>query len=168
MGLRDVGQLVVEHAGESEQGVALVLQSDPHRADASGIPGLAARQLLDDEVEQLSPGGQGRAGQGQNVMAPPLGERSDVAGQPMRLGLGLPGKRQRDGELVVWTPLAGAADPVACSVWRREVAPLARRASVVARPSHRRWMWNTSPWHGVSPQAAFCPARKPCPASAIV
>jgi len=38
----DVGQLAIEHAGESEQGVALVLQRDTHRADASGIPGLAA------------------------------------------------------------------------------------------------------------------------------
>jgi len=43
-------------------------------------------------------------------MAQPLGERSDVARQPMRLGLGLPRKRQLGGKLVVWTPLAGAAD----------------------------------------------------------
>ncbi len=57
---------------------------------------------------------------------------------------------------------------LACSVWRRDAAPSARCCSVLARPSHRRWMWNTSPWHGVSPQAAFCPVRKPCPASAIV
>ena len=109
MGLRDGGQFLIEHAGESEQVVALVLQRDAHGADVSRVLGLAARQLLDDEVEQLLPGGQRRPGQRQNVMAQPLGERSDVAGQPMRLGLGLPGKRQRDGELVVGTPQAGAA-----------------------------------------------------------
>ncbi len=42
-------------------------------------------------------------------MAQPLDERSDIAGQPMRLGLGLPGKRQLGGEPVVWTPRVGAA-----------------------------------------------------------
>ena len=50
----------------------------------------------------------------------------------------------------------------------RHVVPLARRDSVLARPSHWRVMGKTSPWHGVPPQAAFCPARRPCPASAIV
>jgi len=38
----DVGQLAIEHAGESEQGVALVLQRNAHRADASRVLGLAA------------------------------------------------------------------------------------------------------------------------------
>ncbi len=38
----DVGQLAIEHAGEGEQGVALVLQRDPHRTDASRVLGLAA------------------------------------------------------------------------------------------------------------------------------
>ena len=63
MGLRDVGQFLIEHAGESKQVVALVLQRDAHGADASRVLGLAARQLLDDEVEQLLPGGQGWPGQ---------------------------------------------------------------------------------------------------------
>ena len=61
-----------------------------------------------------------------------------------------------------------ARPTLACSALRRDAAPWARRASVVARPSHWRWMWNTSPWQGVSPQAPFYPARKPCPASAMV
>ncbi len=43
VGLRDIGQFVIEHAGESEQVVALVLQRDAHRADASCVPGLAGR-----------------------------------------------------------------------------------------------------------------------------
>ena len=60
VGARDVGQLGVEHAGEGEQVVALVLQRDPHRADASRVLRLASRQLLDDEVEQLAPRRQGR------------------------------------------------------------------------------------------------------------
>jgi len=54
--------------------------------------------------------GQGWTRKRQNVMAQPLGERSDVAGQLMRLGLGLPRKRQLGGKLVVGTTLAGAAD----------------------------------------------------------
>ncbi len=53
VGLRDAGQFGIEHAGEGEQGVALVLQRDAHRADASCIRGLAARQLLDDEVNSI-------------------------------------------------------------------------------------------------------------------
>ena len=109
VGARDRGQLAIEHAGEGEQVVALVLQRDPHRADVSCIPGLALRQLLDDEVEQLSPRGKRRSGQGENVVAQPLNKRSDVAGQRMYLGLGLPGQGQLSGELVVWTTLAGAA-----------------------------------------------------------
>jgi len=81
VGLRDRGQLVVEHAGEGEQVVALVLQGDADQADAPWILGLASCQLLDDEVEQLPPRCQVRAGQGQNVMAQPLYKRSDIAGE---------------------------------------------------------------------------------------
>ena len=77
------------------------------------------------------------------------------------------GLLELDDKLAVWIPLTGTADP-GCSALRRDVAPAERRDSVLARPSHRRWMWNTSPWHGVSPQAACCPARKPRPASAMV
>ncbi len=44
VGVRDAGQLGIAHAGEGEQGVALVLQRDAHRADASGS--YAAIELL--------------------------------------------------------------------------------------------------------------------------
>ena len=107
-GLRDVGQFRVEHAGEGEQIVTLVLQCDAHRANAPYIDRLTVHQLLDDEVEQHLPRGQGRPGQRQNVMAQPLSERSDVACQRLRLGLGLP--RQLYGQLIGWTKLARAAD----------------------------------------------------------
>ena len=52
VGLRNAGQFRIKHAGESEQGVTLVLQRDVHRADASCVPGLALRQFLDEKVEQ--------------------------------------------------------------------------------------------------------------------
>jgi len=81
VGLRDVGQLRVEHTAEGEQVVALVLQRDAHRTDVPWILGLAGREFRDDKVEQQLPGGQDWSGQGQNVMAQPLGERSDIAGQ---------------------------------------------------------------------------------------
>ena len=81
MGARDAGQLGVEQAGEGEQVVALVLQRDAHRADASWVLRLAGHQLRDDEIEQLSPRGQVWAGQDQNVVAQPLDERPDVAGE---------------------------------------------------------------------------------------
>ncbi len=81
MGARDRGQLVVEHAGEGEQLVALVLQRDADRADAPWVLGLVGREFLDDKVEQLPPRRQDWSGQGQNVMAQPLGERSDIAGE---------------------------------------------------------------------------------------
>ena len=81
MGARDAGQLGVEHAGEGEQVIALVLQRDAHRADASRVLGLAGHQLCDDEIEQLSPRRQVRAGQSQNVVAQPLDKRSGVAGE---------------------------------------------------------------------------------------
>ena len=81
VGARDGDQLGVEQAGEGEQVIALVLQRDAHRADALCILGLAGHQLRDDEVEQLSPRRQVRAGQGQDIVAQPLDERSDVAGE---------------------------------------------------------------------------------------
>jgi len=81
VGARDRGQFRIEHAGEGEQVIALVLQRDADRADAPWVLGLASRQLLDDEVEQQLPGGQDWSGQRQNVMAQPLGERSDIAGE---------------------------------------------------------------------------------------
>jgi hypothetical protein len=64
-----------------EQVVALVLQRDTHRTDASWVLGFAGRQFRDDEVEQLSPRRQVRAGQGKDVVAQPLDERSHVAGE---------------------------------------------------------------------------------------
>jgi hypothetical protein len=78
---RDGGQLGVENAGKGEQVVTLVLQRDAHRADASRVLGLTGHQLRDDEVEQLSLCGQVWTGQGENVMAQPLDERSDVTGE---------------------------------------------------------------------------------------
>jgi hypothetical protein len=63
------------------------------------------------EVEQLSPRRQVRAGQGENVVAQPVHERSDIAGQPVRLGFGLPRRLQLGGKLVVRTAPAGAAGP---------------------------------------------------------
>ena len=79
MGLRDVVQLRVEHAGEGEQVVALVLQRDAHRANASHILGLPMCQFLDEEVEQHLSRDQGWPGKRKNIMAQPLDERSDVA-----------------------------------------------------------------------------------------
>ena len=56
VGACDAGQLGVEHTGEGEQVVALVLQRHAHRADASWVLELAGCEFHDDEVEQLSPG----------------------------------------------------------------------------------------------------------------
>ncbi len=108
MGLCDVGQFGVEHASEGEQVVALVLQRHAQRANAPQVLRLTFRQLLDDEVEQHLPRGQARPSQRQNVMAQPLSERSDVAGQSLRLGLGLP--RKLNGQFVVRTKPTRAAD----------------------------------------------------------
>jgi hypothetical protein len=51
MGLRDVDQLRVEHAGEGEQVVALVLQRDAHGANTSDILRLPAPRY---ELRQIS------------------------------------------------------------------------------------------------------------------
>src|SRR3954447_15377131 len=114
MGSRDGGQSFIEHTGKGEQIVALILQRDAYRADTSRILGLAARQFLDDKVEQRLARGQGRPGQCQNVMAQPLRERADVAGKAGRPHLGLPRKLQFGGKLrlAVWVTLSRAADPV--------------------------------------------------------
>jgi hypothetical protein len=61
IGLRDTGQLLIEHAGEGEQIVALVLQRHAHRTKTSHILGFATHQFLDDEVEQRSPASLGPA-----------------------------------------------------------------------------------------------------------
>ena len=54
----------VEHAGEREQVVALVLERDAHGADALLVPVLvpvlARLQFGDDEVEHLLPRGESR------------------------------------------------------------------------------------------------------------
>ena len=81
VGARDASQRGVEHAGEGKQVVTLVLQRDTHRADAPRVLGLAGHQLRDDEVEQFSPRRQVRPGQGQDVVAQPMDERSHVAGE---------------------------------------------------------------------------------------
>ena len=77
------------------------------------------------------------------------------------------GQLQLDDKLAVWIPLAGAADPGLQRLAPRRGARGKARQRVGEAP-HWRWMWNTSPWHGVSPQAACCPARKPRLASAMV
>jgi hypothetical protein len=107
-----VGQPLIGHAGEREQVVALVLQCEAQRANAPHILELALCQFLNDKVEQLLLRGQRRAGQCQGVMAQPLGERSDVTSQPIRLALGLSRLFQLDRKRFVWTLLAGAVDPV--------------------------------------------------------
>ncbi len=78
MDARDCGQLGIEHADEGEQGVALVLQCDTHRADASCILWLTGRLFRDDEVEQFLPRCQCRSGQNQNqnVVAQPLNKQT--------------------------------------------------------------------------------------------
>jgi hypothetical protein len=86
---------------------------DAQRADAPHIVGFAPCEFRNDEVEQLLPRGQRRAGQCQDVMVQPLGERWDVARQPIRLGLGLSCLFLLDCMRFVWIPLAGAVDPVA-------------------------------------------------------
>jgi hypothetical protein len=107
--LRDVGRFRIEHTGEGEQGVALVLQRDTHRADAPHVLRLAGGEFRDDEVEQLSPRRQRRTGQGQNVVAQPLNKRSDVASELMGSGFSLSRTFQVGGKLVVWPPQAGAS-----------------------------------------------------------
>ena len=68
---------------------------------------LAPAQLCDDEVEQISPSDEARAGQRQYVMAQPRSERSDVAGKRMRLCLGL--TDELDPIVNVWNTLAKLA-----------------------------------------------------------
>jgi hypothetical protein len=108
----DRGEFAVEHTGEGEQVVALVLQRDTHGANTRCILRLAARQFVDDEVKQHLPCGQVGSGKSQNVMAQPLGERSDIMGQPGRPRLDLPREIQLNGRLAVQTTMAHAADPV--------------------------------------------------------
>jgi hypothetical protein len=136
--LRDGGQFLVEHAGESEQIVALVSQRDAHRADAPCILRLETLQFIGDEVKQLSPCAQVRSGQRQNVVAQPLDEGADTTGQFTHSGLGLACQRQFGDERVLRIRLIRTAD-LGFQVSRRDLAPLAMRDSVLARPSHW-WM----------------------------
>lgn len=138
-GLRDPGEFRIEHVGERQQVITLVLQRDAHRADAARILRLADGELLDDEVEQRLPRGEGRPRQRQEVMAEPLGERADVAGQLMRLGFSLPGRFSSAVKLP--SRLSERALPtVASSFSRRVRAPWTRLPSVLASVSHWRWM----------------------------
>jgi len=96
----DRGQLVVEHAGEREQVIALILQRDAYRSDATRIDMLAPAKLCDDEIEHFVANVQTRTGQRQDVVGEPGGERPNVAGQRMRSLFGLAGERDPVGK--VW------------------------------------------------------------------
>src|SRR5476649_2199724 len=102
MDARDRGELVVEHAGEREQVVALILQRHANRADASRIIRLAPLHLGGDKVEQVLSNLQARTGQRQNVVAQPCGERPDVAGKCMRACLGMAGSASRSAMSGSW------------------------------------------------------------------
>jgi hypothetical protein len=75
--------------GKGERVVALVLHGNAQRVNAPLIPGPPLCWFGNDEVEQLLPRGQCRAGQCRDIMAQPLGERSDVARQVNCVGLDL-------------------------------------------------------------------------------
>jgi hypothetical protein len=114
IGLRDGDQLFIKHAGKGKQVVALVLQRDTYRANVSGIFRLALPQVLDNKVEQRLPCGQSWPSECQNVMAQPLSERSDVAGQPMRCSFVLPRNLQLDDKFVTWTRRSATTRCSAC------------------------------------------------------
>ena len=101
--MRDRGQLVVEPACKREQIVALILQRDAYRADATRIDMLAPAKLCDDEIENLVANVQAGTGQRQDVVGEPGGERPDVAGQGMRPLFGLPGERDPVGKVRILT-----------------------------------------------------------------
>ena len=132
MGARERGQLVIQYAGEGKQIVALVLQRNGHRADATRIVGLAPAKLGDDEVKQIFSDLKPGTGQRQDVVGEPCRERLDVAGKRMRCCFGLQGERDPDGKVRILACL-----PVlACSFLRRDFAPLAMPARVLAKASH--------------------------------
>ena len=168
-GVCDVGQLGIEHAGKGEQVVALVLQGDPHRADAPRVLGLAGSEFGDKEVEQLAPGRQVRAGQSQDVMAQPVHEGADVAGELARLGFGLARTVQLGSTPVVWIALASTADPgPQCLAPRRGALGQAgqhvgQAFALALDVEHVAMVGYIAP--GCPP---LCPARRPCAASAMV
>jgi hypothetical protein len=100
-------------------------------------------------------------------VAQPLGEGLDVARQPRRSHLGLARQFQLGDKCVVWITLAGAVDPVVqflaprCGALGHARQPMGEGFVLVLDVKHIAMA-------GCVAQAAFCPARKPCPASAIV
>jgi len=109
-GPRDAGQFLVEHAGEGEQIIALIPQRDAHRVDTPDILGFETRQFIGNKVEQLPPHGQVRSGQRQNVVAQPLDEGADTAGQVTRSAFGLPCQRQFSDKSDLRSRLTRAAE----------------------------------------------------------
>jgi hypothetical protein len=110
MDARDDRQFLIEHTGEGEKIVALILERDTHGTDALPVRRLTACQLLDDEIKQHLTRGQNRSGKCQNVMVQPLGEHSDIAGQPTRLGFVPPRESQFSDKVAIPTT-ASAIDP---------------------------------------------------------
>ena len=86
MRLGDAHPFAVEHAGEREQGVALVVRRDPHRAHATHVLMPSFVQLGRDEVEHRLAHGHLGPGQRQHVVAQPMAERAHVARQRLRPG----------------------------------------------------------------------------------
>jgi hypothetical protein len=78
MDARDDRQFLIEHTGEGEKIVALILQRDTHGTDALPVLRLAAGQLVDDEIKQHLTRGQNRTRHSRIILATAacqLGER---------------------------------------------------------------------------------------------
>ena len=77
----EFGKIGVELGGEAEQLVAMVVEEGAERIEAVRTKRGAVAQLCDDEVEQVAAVGAGRTGQGEDILAEPIGQDANVVGQ---------------------------------------------------------------------------------------
>jgi hypothetical protein len=120
---RDGGQLVIEHADEGEQVVALVLQGHAHLADARRIFRLTLMQFIDERVEQRMTGCQISARQCQDVALQPPGKRAKVVSELMRVCFEATQFGKLGDQQTVLTASTGVGEPdFECCAFRACVA----------------------------------------------
>src|SRR5205823_8266240 len=73
--------IVVELVGEAEQLVAMVVEEGAEGVETVGVERGAVAQVSDEEVVHDAAVGVGRAAQGEDILAEPLGQDADFVGQ---------------------------------------------------------------------------------------
>ncbi len=132
--LTDDDELLVKHAYEGQQILALVREGAAHRANAMGTERFQGCEFVQDTIKEAPACRQIGTSERQDVIVQPVGKDSDILAQSEKFLLSRPGKRQcsREGIATAFF-LARAIFRSNCC--RMAVHPSARRSQKPASRS---------------------------------